>query len=70
LQDEIRPDFTIDEPESDRYRALFLKSQAKLAKEIEAAETKRRERKAAKAEEEDNGPLFDQGDQDGEEANA
>lgn len=70
LQDEIRADFTIDEPGSDRYRALFLKSQAKLAKEIEAAETKRRERKAAKAEEEDNGPLFDQGDQDGEEADA
>jgi hypothetical protein len=70
LQDEIRPDVTIDEPSSDSHRALFLKAQAKLAKKIKAAETKRRERKAAKAEEEDNGPLFDQGDQDGEEADA
>ena len=49
LQDEIRPEFTIDEPESDRYRAVFYAGQAKLVKEIEAAEAKRRERKAAKA---------------------
>jgi hypothetical protein len=49
LQDEIRPDFTIDEPDSDAARALFLADHAREAAEIRANEDKRRVRKAAKA---------------------
>lgn len=61
LQDEIRPGFTIDEPGSDEARAKFLAEHAKQAEELRAAEQKRRERKAAKADDEsENGPLFDQ----------
>jgi hypothetical protein len=48
LKDEIKPDFTIDEPGSDAARNQFLKANA-----IEAAEKKRRERKAAKQEEQE-----------------
>jgi hypothetical protein len=70
LQDEIRPDFTIDEPGSDEARAQFLAEHPDQAKEILASELKRRDRKAAKAEEDDSGPLFDQADQEGEEADA
>ena len=51
LQDEIRPDFTIDEPGSDEARAAFLKGQEPAAREIEAKERKRREKKGAKEEE-------------------
>ena len=59
LQDEIRPGFTIDEPGSDAARAKFLEEHAREAAESRATETKRRERKAAKAEDEDGaGPLF------------
>jgi hypothetical protein len=50
LKDEIRPDFTIDEPGSDEHRKRFLKDHAAEARALEAAEQKRRERKAAKAE--------------------
>jgi len=53
LQDEIRPDFTIDEPGSDAHRARFLKDHPEEARALEAAEQKRRDRKAAKAEAED-----------------
>jgi hypothetical protein len=49
LQDEIRPDFTIDEPGSDEVRARFLADHADEAASIRAAENKRRERKASKA---------------------
>ena len=49
LQDEIRPDFTIDEPDSDASRERFLAENEGLAAELRAAERKRRERKAAKA---------------------
>ena len=60
LQDEIRPDFTLDEAGSDEARARFLKGNGAKAREIEAAERKRRERKAAKAEDEGSaGPLFE-----------
>lgn len=59
LQDEIRPDFTIDEPGSDEARAAFLKEHAREAREILAKELKRRERKNAKEDETDTGPLFD-----------
>lgn len=57
LQDEIKPDFTIDEPGSDAAREEFLGEHAKQAKEILASEIKRRERKAAKDESDE--PLFD-----------
>ena len=50
LQDEIRPDFTIDEADSDALRKRFLADNKALARELQAAETKRRERKAAKGE--------------------
>ncbi|MGK3963932.1 BREX-6 system adenine-specific DNA-methyltransferase PglX [Sorangium sp. So ce1667] len=50
LKDEIRPDFTLDEPGSDGHRKRFLQEHAAEARAIEAAEHKRRERKAAKAE--------------------
>jgi hypothetical protein len=52
LQDEIRPGFTIDEEESDECRKRFLEDHPDEAREIEAAERKRRERKAAKQERE------------------
>lgn len=64
LQDEIKPDFTIDEPGSDASRNMFLAEHAGEAKEILAAEVKRRERKADKAE--DQAELFDE-DSDTEE---
>lgn len=69
LQDEIRPDFTIDEPSSDAHRAAFLKDHAGLAAELVAKEQKRREKKAAKGEatEDAEAPLFDAGrDEDGD----
>ncbi|NOU34912.1 MAG: BREX-6 system adenine-specific DNA-methyltransferase PglX [Polyangiaceae bacterium] len=45
LQDEIRPDFTIDEPGSDAARAKFLADHAAEAAEIDAKEAKRRAKK-------------------------
>jgi hypothetical protein len=67
LQDEIRPDFTIDEADSDEARQRFLADHAREAAEIEAAEKKRRDRKAAKAgEESEAGPLFQEDDETGE----
>ncbi|MBN2191667.1 MAG: BREX-6 system adenine-specific DNA-methyltransferase PglX [Polyangiaceae bacterium] len=69
LQDEIKPEFTIDEPGSDEARSRFLKQHAAEAKEILASELRRRERKAAKADEDDAGPLFEQrGDGEAEDA--
>jgi hypothetical protein len=53
LQDEIRPDFTIDEPGSDEARARFLRDRPDEAREIVAKEAQRRARKAAKADVED-----------------
>jgi len=60
LQDEIRPDFTIDEPDSDEARRAFLSDHRDKADEILAAELKRRERKAQKEadSERSDGPLF------------
>jgi hypothetical protein len=67
LQDEIREGFTIDESGSDEARAMFLKGNAGEARAIEAAEGKRRERKAAKKGEEDGAELpFEGGDGDDE----
>ncbi|MCC6649981.1 MAG: BREX-6 system adenine-specific DNA-methyltransferase PglX [Candidatus Eisenbacteria bacterium] len=63
LQDEIRPDFTIDEAESNECRERFLRDSAAEARALQAAEQKRRERKAAKeeAEEAPDTELFDAG---------
>jgi hypothetical protein len=60
LQDEIRPDFTIDEPGSNEARATFLADHAREAHEILTKELKRREKKSAKADDEGDGPLFNQ----------
>lgn len=63
LQDEIRPDFTIDEPGSDEARAKFSREHEREAADILAKELRRREKKAAKADDEgEAGPLFEQGD--------
>jgi hypothetical protein len=70
LQDEIKPDFTIDEPGSDEARARFLKTHATEATQLHAAELKRRERKATKADDEDASPLFEQAEPDAEDAYA
>lgn len=66
LQDEIKPDFTIDEPGSDEARAKFLFERSDEAKKIHADEMKRRERKAAKqgAESEGDQPLLDRAEDD------
>jgi hypothetical protein len=48
LQDEIRPDFTIDEPDADSARARFLAEQAPEAFALREKELQRRARKAAK----------------------
>jgi hypothetical protein len=59
LQDEIRPDFTIDEPGSDQYRKRFVAEHAAEAVDIRAKEMKRREKKGDKVKERGQGPLFD-----------
>ena len=69
LQDEIRPDFTIDEPDSDEHRAAYLRGHAA---DVEAAREKeriRRERKAAKEEAAESERDPEAGD-DGEDATA
>ncbi|WP_437320722.1 BREX-6 system adenine-specific DNA-methyltransferase PglX [Sorangium sp. So ce385] len=71
LQDEIRPDFTIDEPGSNAARAKFLAEHDREAREILAKELKRREKKNAAAADDDGsgaGPLFDQDENSPEEA--
>ena len=75
LQDELRPDFTIDEPDASTARVRFLSEQADEAQEIRRTEERRLERKrqkSARAEEEgdeaaDSGPLFDGAGADEEE---
>jgi len=60
LQDEIRPDFTIDEPNSDQHRAQFLQAHPDEGEAARAKETQRRARKAAKgADAEGDTPLLD-----------
>jgi hypothetical protein len=49
LQDEIRPDFTIDEDDSDAARAAFLRDHADAAAALEEKEATRRARKAKNA---------------------
>ncbi len=58
LQDEIRPDFTIDEPASDEARAKFLNEHDREVREALVKELKRREKLSARKEDQDN-PLFD-----------
>jgi hypothetical protein len=55
LQDEIGPDFRIEEPDADVHRAAFLRDQPMEAEAIRAKEEKRREKKKAK----DQDDLFD-----------
>jgi len=66
LQDEIRPDVTIDEEGSDAARAAFLEGHTDEAAALQAKEQQRRERKAAKAEadapEDDAAPPSDEDD--------
>jgi hypothetical protein len=57
LQDEIRPDFTLDEEGSDAAREKLLEERARQAAEIQEKERARRERKARKAGEDENLPL-------------
>lgn len=52
LKDEIGPDFTLDEAESDERRAAFEHEHPDEVKKILAEEKKRRERKRRKAEKE------------------
>jgi hypothetical protein len=66
LQDEIRPDFTIDEPNSDQHRAQFLQAHPDEAEAARAKETQRRARKAAKGAD-DETPLLDHAEGDADE---
>lgn len=60
LQDEIAPDFNIDEEDSDEHRARFLEEHPDEAKEILEKEMRRRELKSRGENDEDSaGPLFD-----------
>jgi hypothetical protein len=64
LQDEIGPDFTIDEEGSDKLRADFERDHSDKVEELVAAERKRRERKRKKkAKANGEGPLSEWGDQ-------
>ena len=53
LQDEIGPDFLINEKDSDALRKAFLKKEPKRAAELQTAEQAHRERKANKQDQED-----------------
>jgi hypothetical protein len=53
LQNEIGPNFKLDEKDSDVLRAAFLEKQSSLARELEEAELARRERKARKQDQEE-----------------
>jgi hypothetical protein len=64
LQDEIRPDFTIDEVGSDEARARFLADHPAEAHAIRIKEEDRRERKARKAGDEEGNQSLALGDSD------
>lgn len=60
LQDEIAPDFTLDETDSDLLRQQFETKHPQIVAELIEKEAKRRERKRKKDDDsEDLGPLFD-----------
>lgn len=63
LQDEIRPDFAIDEAGSDDARAAFLAAFPEEAEAIREKERKRREKNAAKADDAAAGAADDEGDE-------
>jgi hypothetical protein len=70
MKDEIRPDFTIDEEDSDECRARFLAEHADEAQAIWEKEMVRRERKKAKQREEDapaDGEVGEESETEGEE---
>ena len=62
LQDEIAPDFTIDEEDSNALRKTFEKEHPDLVEKLIEAEEKRRERKRKKEDKDDYGPLFEEVD--------
>ncbi len=66
LQDEIRPDFTIDEADSAEHRQRFLQDHPDEAAALRDKEAQRRARKAAKGagDEDSDTPLLDQADED------
>lgn len=66
LQDEIAPDFTIDEEDSDELRAEFEAKYPQLVADLHEKEEKRRERKRKQDKPENYGPLFDVEPQDEE----
>jgi hypothetical protein len=69
LKDEIRPDFTIDEADSEECRARFLAEHADDAQAIWEKEMVRRERKKAKQGEEEapaDGEVGEEGETEGE----
>ncbi|RKH44283.1 BREX-6 system adenine-specific DNA-methyltransferase PglX [Corallococcus sicarius] len=53
LQDELGPDFKLDEKDADALRTAFLDTQPSRVRELEAAEQARRERKARKQDQEE-----------------
>ena len=74
LKDEIRPDFTIDEADSDECRARFLAEHADEAQAIWDKEMVRRERKKAHhggtetPSPEEDGEVGEEGETEGEDA--
>jgi hypothetical protein len=71
LQDEIRPDFTIDEEGSDEARKTFLAERGAEADAIRAKEQERRERKARKAGDDSNlSPSLDEGEGEADQVEA
>jgi hypothetical protein len=60
LQDEIAPDFTIDELESDRLRMEFETNHPQVVLTLKEKEEKRRDRKRKKSGEDEELPLFEQ----------
>ena len=59
LQDEIRPDFTIDEPNAADHRARFLIDHPADVDAAQTKEAQRRARKAAKTDDDTDTPLLD-----------
>ncbi|AKU90923.1 BREX-6 system adenine-specific DNA-methyltransferase PglX [Vulgatibacter incomptus] len=70
LQDEIGPDFRIDEPDAAEHRTRFLTERPEEAAEIEAKELKRRQRKATQGDDEPQQELDFEGEGDEEETDA
>ncbi|HMA91879.1 MAG TPA: BREX-6 system adenine-specific DNA-methyltransferase PglX, partial [Polyangiaceae bacterium] len=66
LQDEIRPDFLIEEDDAGAARKRYLKEHKEEAKELVAKEKLRRERKALKADADDENPTEDVEERDDE----